>query len=307
VYEKISSQEGKQFQLDDYLRCQSGKQVLLSLVLFLRSRTNCLYSNNHFDQAMKLFLLSLLLIGANTLFSQIVDPPIQELNPYTRVDEQPQFPGGEAAMQAFLDEHTLDQHLYGRISLKLIVTRTGTLEELEVILNSEDCAACATEAIHIAQLMPRWTPGKIAGKAVDTYIYLPINFKNPNAKLPEPPIAQLPPPVPALPDNTIYNTVDETAQFPGGMEAMKAYLKKHIELPQHCVQEKLSGKCYLRFTVTKTGEIQNVTVAKPMPGCPEFGKAAVEAVKTMPAWIPAKSKGKAVHAYYTLPVQFNPE
>lgn len=253
---------------------------------------------------MKYPLLFLLLIGSPLLFAQgVVAPSVQELNPHTRVDEQPRFPGGDAALQTFLNEHTRSLELYSRLSLKLIVTRTGALEEIEVILNTEDCAPCATEAIRIARLMPRWTPGKIAGKAVDTYIYLPITFKNPDA-IPPPPPVSAPPAVRELPDDVVYNMVDEKATFPGGTEALKAYLKTHIQLPESCVQAQLNGKCYLRFTVTETGEIQNVSVAKHMADCPEFGKAAVEAVKTMPAWIPATNKGTVVSSYYTLPVFF---
>lgn len=104
--------------------------------------------------------------------------------------------------------------------------------------------------------------------------------------------------------NDIEEFVDIDAVFPGGISEMMKYLSKNIRYPEIALQTGAQGKAVLRFVVGKDGNIENVTVARGVPGCPECDKEAMRVVKSMPKWEPAQNKGKVVKSYFTLPVTF---
>ena len=85
---------------------------------------------------------------------------------------------------------------------------------------------------------------------------------------------------------------------------MMKYLSKNIQYPEIGIQTGAQGKVTLRFVVGKDGSIENVTVARGVPGCPECDKEAIRVVKSMPKWKPAKNDGKVVKSYFNLPVTF---
>lgn len=102
----------------------------------------------------------------------------------------------------------------------------------------------------------------------------------------------------------IEDFVDIDASFPGGIPAMMKYLSKNIQYPERGIQAGAQGRVTLRFVVGKDGKIENVTVAKGVPGCPECDQEAVRVVRGMPKWNPAQNKGKVVKSYFNLPVTF---
>lgn len=113
-----------------------------------------------------------------------------------------------------------------------------------------------------------------------------------------------PPPPPASVEEEIFTVVDEPADFPGGITALKSYLQNAIVYPESAKKAKIEGKTYLRFVVSKHGNISNVSVMRGVADCPECDKEAMRVVKSMPKWTPAKIGGRAVHSWYSLPVKF---
>lgn len=87
-------------------------------------------------------------------------------------------------------------------------------------------------------------------------------------------------------------------EFDGGTEAMLKYIRENLRYPETDVQ----GRVVLRFTVTKTGELENIHILRSL--APEFDKEAVRVIQSMPKWIPGKQNGVNVDVYYTLPVTF---
>lgn len=104
------------------------------------------------------------------------------------------------------------------------------------------------------------------------------------------------------PEILVY--VEENAEFPGGMGALKKYLAENIKYPQTAQELGIGGRCYLQFVVSAKGNISNVEVKRGVPDCPECDKEAVRVVRNMPDWKPAKNGGKAVNCYFNLPVTF---
>jgi protein TonB len=101
-----------------------------------------------------------------------------------------------------------------------------------------------------------------------------------------------------------YTVVDEQAEFPGGREALMKYLTSNLVYPEYAIENYLEGKCYVRFVVSSTGKVSNVSIVKKVPNCPQCDQEAMRVVKAMPDWKPARVEDKVVNSYYHLPVMF---
>jgi protein TonB len=119
-----------------------------------------------------------------------------------------------------------------------------------------------------------------------------------------PPTENTGPGEPATPE--IFTIVEEQAEFPGGISALQKYLVNQIQpnFPAMAREAGISGKCFLKFVVNEDGAVSNVEILKGVPGCPDCDKLAVNTVKAMPKWKPAKMTGRSVKCYYNLPISF---
>jgi periplasmic protein TonB len=98
--------------------------------------------------------------------------------------------------------------------------------------------------------------------------------------------------------------VEEMPEFPGGYTEMMKYIQRNIQYPQMAKEAGISGKCNLKFVVSPSGDITNISVLRGVTGCPECDKEAIRVIKSMPAWKPGKNNGKTVPVYFNLPISF---
>jgi protein TonB len=105
-------------------------------------------------------------------------------------------------------------------------------------------------------------------------------------------------------EENVLDFADEQAEFPGGMDAMRVYLKKNLMYPIMARDAGIQGKCYIRFIVNADGSISDVKVLRGVTDCPECDQEALRVVKRMPNWAPGKVNGKAVRINYNLPIVF---
>lgn len=100
----------------------------------------------------------------------------------------------------------------------------------------------------------------------------------------------------------IYNKVDQSGQFPGGLKEFYTYLAKAIRYPAQAVKENVQGKVFLTFVIEKDGSISHIIVLRGIgSGCDE---EAARVIKASPKWTPAMQGGQAVRQQYTMPVSF---
>jgi protein TonB len=92
--------------------------------------------------------------------------------------------------------------------------------------------------------------------------------------------------------------LDEFAVFPGGFEAMKKFISENIRTSNI----EGSGKVYVKFLVEKDGSVSKVLKFKDVEDCYGCMEAAMQVVREMPKWTPAKKNGKPVRAWHSLPV-----
>ncbi|QIK61061.1 M56 family metallopeptidase [Dysgonomonas sp. HDW5A] len=96
--------------------------------------------------------------------------------------------------------------------------------------------------------------------------------------------------------------VEQMPQFAGGESAMMQYIGTNLKYPESAAKENIEGRVVLRFVVTKTGDIKDVSVIRGLDSrCDE---EAMRVVRAMPKWTPGKQGGKDVDVYYTLPILY---
>lgn len=122
----------------------------------------------------------------------------------------------------------------------------------------------------------------------------------------EPDKAPAPPVRSEKSQEVIYDLVDEPAEFPGGMGALKEYVKSNLKYPETARANGIEGRCYLQFVVKADGSVSNVKVKKGVTGCPECDQEAIRLVKNMPQWKPGKKNGENTDSTFALPVTFKP-
>lgn len=64
----------------------------------------------------------------------------------------------------------------GRVIVRFIIEKDGTVSNVVLEERLRKCEPCNREAIRIVKNMPKWKPGSKSGKAVRTYVRLPIRF-----------------------------------------------------------------------------------------------------------------------------------
>ncbi len=132
-----------------------------------------------------LFLLTSLLLwsGCDTdLFAQITKGKI-----YTVAEQEPEFPGGTIALSRYLAENirvpgSLVRKNYnaGPIAAKFIIDELGYVHDPRIVAQPTEgkmrkgMDTFMANIIVAVEKMPRWTPGRVAGKAVPVFYTLPV-------------------------------------------------------------------------------------------------------------------------------------
>ena len=99
-----------------------------------------------------------------------------------------------------------------------------------------------------------------------------------------------------------YQAVEQMPQFPGGEAALLKFINEKIKYPIPAQEAGIQGRVVVRFVVSKTGEIKDVTVLRSVES--SLDKEAVRVIQMMPKWIPGKQNGNNVAVYFTVPVVF---
>jgi TonB family protein len=90
--------------------------------------------------------------------------------------------------------------------------------------------------------------------------------------------------------------------FPGGSDAMNAYIAKKRVYPLVAFQNEIKGTVTVKFVVEKDGKVGGIKVLRGLGyGCDE---AAIDLVRGMPKWVPGQKGGAGVRCAVTLPITF---
>ena len=105
--------------------------------------------------------------------------PVEE-QVFQVVEQNPEFPGGMAALGQYLGKNlkypaaASRANVSGRVFLTFVVNTDGSIQDIQVLKGLG--FGCDEEAQRVVKGMPKWNPGKQSGRNVRVKYNLPISF-----------------------------------------------------------------------------------------------------------------------------------
>ncbi|MDD2964108.1 MAG: energy transducer TonB [Bacteroidales bacterium] len=257
-----------------------------------------------------------------------IKPEIRKIKLMPKVDEPPQFPGGDQAMFTFLASNVeylpeaLEKKMEGEVTVSFIVNTFGQVEMVQAMTKIGE--PCDSEAIRVVGAMPSWKPGRHNQENVNVFVTLPIEFKyqipkflpgeepQRRLKINENGIEIIDPPIPLVKGATVtekvndssdvFQIVEEMPSFPGGDSARFAYLRNNINYPQTAREGRIQGTIYVTFVVERDGSITDIKILRGIGGgCDE---EVIRLISMMPRWNPGRQRGKPVRVQFNMPIKY---
>lgn len=100
---------------------------------------------------------------------------------FQSVEQMPKFPGGDAELMKFIQEHlryptmAAENNIQGKVVVQFVVTKNGSIGEVKVIRSRDQ--DLDKEAVRVVKSLPNFIPGRMNGQPVNVWYTLPINFK----------------------------------------------------------------------------------------------------------------------------------
>ena len=96
------------------------------------------------------------------------------------VEDMPEFPGGEAALRAYIAQQikypviAQENGIQGKVYVTFVVGKDGSVSNPTIARGVD--ASLDKEALRVVNTLPKWKPGKQRGKPVNVSYTVPINF-----------------------------------------------------------------------------------------------------------------------------------
>ena len=107
--------------------------------------------------------------------------PVEETKVFEVVEQMPSFPGGDAALMAYLRDNMIypvvaaENCFQGLVVVSFVVERDGSITDVKVARSVDP--SLDREAVRVVKGMPHWIPGKQNGSAVRVKYNVPVSFK----------------------------------------------------------------------------------------------------------------------------------
>tara|TARA_B100000683_G_scaffold270903_1_gene310784 strand:+ start:655 stop:1590 length:936 start_codon:yes stop_codon:yes gene_type:complete len=109
-----------------------------------------------------------------------MEEEVEEEEIFMIVEDQPEFPGGNAALFSWLGKNlrypaqAVEMDIEGMVVVQFVINKKGEINDVKVIKPLG--GGCDEEAVRIVNAMPKWKPGKQRGKSVSVRFNLPVRF-----------------------------------------------------------------------------------------------------------------------------------
>jgi TonB family protein len=96
------------------------------------------------------------------------------------VEDMPEFPGGEPELRKFIANNieypaiAQEKGIQGRVYVTFVVDKNGEVANARIARGVDP--SLDKEALRVVNSLPKWTPGKQRGEAVNVSYTVPINF-----------------------------------------------------------------------------------------------------------------------------------
>ena len=273
----------------------------LAIALLLASNISCVSNEKKAEQTAETPTATPALQEVEST-SQETEPPTEKLI-FTVVEEMPEFTGGMGECMKFINKNiqyppeAIEKEIQGRVIVQMVITDEGDVTDAKVVRGVDPLLD--KEALRVINLMPKWTPGKQRGKAVNVKYTIPVMFRLSGGNDVEAESKDTPANVD---EKAIFTVCEEMPTFPGGMTECMKFLSKNVDYPKEAQDNGIQGRVIVQFVVKKDGSITDAKVVRGVD--PSLDKEALRIINLMPKWTPGKQRGKAVNVKYTVPVMF---
>lgn len=109
--------------------------------------------------------------------------------------------------------------------------------------------------------------------------------------------------------DSIYTDVDIEARFPGGDQAMDSLIRDQLYIPDEILEPikemggTIKARCIVKALVERDGTISDAVIEKTTTS-PIFDNEALQVVKNLPPFAPARLYGATVRSWKLIPVEF---
>ncbi len=100
---------------------------------------------------------------------------------FKSVEQMPEFPGGNAALQKYLASHiqyppqAAENGKEGKVIVQFVVEKDGHIGEVKIARGVDK--DLDREAVRVCKTLPKFTPGRQNGQPVRVWFTLPVTFK----------------------------------------------------------------------------------------------------------------------------------
>ena len=108
--------------------------------------------------------------------------PVEENQVFVAVEQMPQYPGGDAELLKYVQEHlkypamAVENNIQGQVVVQFVVTKDGAVGEVKVVRGKDP--DLDKEAVRVVKTIPpKFIPGRMNGQNVNVWFTLPIRFK----------------------------------------------------------------------------------------------------------------------------------
>ena len=104
---------------------------------------------------------------------------------------------------------------------------------------------------------------------------------------------------------TVYTCVEQMPDLPegGGIVGVATHLAKIVHHPLFCGQPPLKTQSVVEFVVTETGAVGNARIIRSIDS--RVDKEIIQAVYSLPRFMPGRQGGVPVKVKYTIPMNFH--
>lgn len=89
------------------------------------------------------------------------------------------------------------------------------------------------------------------------------------------------------------------------IQQVHEFVRKNVKYPMSAIENEVEGVVYVKFTISSTGEVTNVSVR---PGATKYGhgleEEAIRVISKLPKLTPAHKNNKPISANYVIPIRF---
>jgi TonB family protein len=275
----------------------------------------------------KFIILIIILFGIATPFfaQEPITAKLATNDPALLKDTVPPlFPGGETALYQYLSETIkyppilIKIKMEGSLAIRFQVNKAGEVKNVNILRGFDPDAD--DEVLRVMRSMPKWTPASAQSSPVDFNQQITITFTITDALIEESKRPKESGAVRsdsltvAIPQDTLVQVIEEPKveavvdslntdpQFPGGKEALTAYLKANMKYPKRAIEYRIEGRVIFNIEVSPEGEIAKIWLVKGL--LLDCNEEAFYLIKKMPKWIPGLKDGAPVAKQVILPIPF---